>query len=150
MRSYWIGLPRWLSGKESLCRYRRRRFDPWVGKIPWRREWQPTPVFLLGKLHGQRSQVGYSPWDHKGSDMAEWLSSTHVHTGLAVSPSPRTEVLLRRRDSRHRARTTQVETRHKEEARDQSEGSWASRGQPRTAKPARLEARVGREGSSCK
>ena len=39
--------------------------DPWVGKIPWRRKWQPTLVFLLGKSHGQRSLVGYSPWGHK-------------------------------------------------------------------------------------
>ena len=40
------------------------RFDPWVGKILWRRQWQPTPVFLPGKSHGQRRLVGYSPWDH--------------------------------------------------------------------------------------
>ena len=39
-----------------------RRFDPWLGKIPWRREWQPTPVFLSGESHGQRSLVSYSPW----------------------------------------------------------------------------------------
>ena len=38
------------------------RFDPWVGKMPWRRKWQPTPVFLPGRFHGQRSLVGYSPW----------------------------------------------------------------------------------------
>ena len=44
-----------------------------VGKIPWKREWQPTPVFLLGEVHGQRSLVGYSPWDHKESDTAEQL-----------------------------------------------------------------------------
>ena len=37
--------------------------DPWVGKIPWRREWQLTPVFLTGEFHGQRSLAGYSPWD---------------------------------------------------------------------------------------
>ena len=49
-----LGLPRWLSGKESACWCWRHRFDPWVGKIPWRRKWQPTPVFLLGKFHGQR------------------------------------------------------------------------------------------------
>ena len=57
------GLPRWLRSNESACqcrRYRRHRFDPWVGKIPWRRKWQPTPVFLPGKLHGQRSLTGYS------------------------------------------------------------------------------------------
>ena len=43
------GLPRWLSGKESTCQCRRCRFNPWVRKIPWRRKWQPTPVFFLGK-----------------------------------------------------------------------------------------------------
>ena len=46
-------------------------FNPWVGKIPWRREWQLTPVFLPGAFHGQRSLVGYSPWGHKESDMTE-------------------------------------------------------------------------------
>jgi len=59
------GLLRWLSGKESTCqcrRYRRCGFDPWVGKIPWRRKWQPTPVFMPGKFHEQRSFAGYSPW----------------------------------------------------------------------------------------
>ena len=45
--------------------------DPWVGKIPWRRAWQPTPVFLPGKFHEQRSLVGYSPWGHKESDRTE-------------------------------------------------------------------------------
>ena len=50
---------------------RRLRFNPWVGKIPWRRKWQPTPVFLLGKFHGQKSLVGYSPWGHKESGMTE-------------------------------------------------------------------------------
>ena len=47
------------------------RFDPWVRKIPWRRAWQTTPVFLLGKFHRQRILVGYSPWGHKESDMTE-------------------------------------------------------------------------------
>ena len=51
-------------------------FDPWVGKIPWRRKWQPTPVFLPGKFHGQRSLVGYSPWGRKESDMTERLHFT--------------------------------------------------------------------------
>ena len=50
-----IGLPRWLSGKESACQYRRRRFNSWVGRIPWRRKWQSAPIFLLGEFHGQRS-----------------------------------------------------------------------------------------------
>ena len=45
--------------------------DPWVGKIPWNRKWQPIPVLLPGKSHDQRSLVGYSPWDRKESDMTE-------------------------------------------------------------------------------
>ena len=56
-----IGLPWWLSGEEPACQYRRRRFDPWVGQIPWRRKWQPTPLFLPGESQGQRGLVGYSP-----------------------------------------------------------------------------------------
>ena len=62
------GLPWWLSSKESACQCRR-----WVwfqgGKIPWRRKWQPTPVFLPGKSHGKRGLVRYSPWGHKESDL---------------------------------------------------------------------------------
>ena len=67
-------LPMWHSGKESACqcrRHKRGRFNPWVGKIPWRRKWQPTPVFLLRESHGQRTLVGYSPRGHKESDMTE-------------------------------------------------------------------------------
>ena len=48
-------------------------FDPWVGKIPWRRQWQPTLVLLPGKSHGRRSLVDYSPRGHKESDTTEWL-----------------------------------------------------------------------------
>ena len=58
-------LPRWLGGKEFArqCRRPKRHgFAPWVGKIPWRRAWQPTPVFLPGESHGQRSLAGYSRW----------------------------------------------------------------------------------------
>ena len=43
-------------------------FNSWVGKIPWKRKWQPIPEFLLGKFQGQRSLAGYSPWGHKESD----------------------------------------------------------------------------------
>ena len=52
------------------------QFDPWVGKIPSRRQWQPTPVVLPGEFHGQRSLASYSPWDHKELDMTEQLSLT--------------------------------------------------------------------------
>ena len=69
--------PPWLvqvpggSGKESACQCRRLELNVWVGKIPWRRERQPTPVFLPEERHGQRSLVGYSPWGHKESGMTE-------------------------------------------------------------------------------
>ena len=54
-------LPWWLRGKELACQCRRYRFSPWVWKTPWRRKWQPTPVFLPGESHGQRSLACYSP-----------------------------------------------------------------------------------------
>ena len=50
-------------------------FASWVRKVPWRRKWQSTPMFLRGKSHGQRSLVGYSPWCHKELDMTEGLST---------------------------------------------------------------------------
>ena len=55
----------WLSGKESSCQCRRHRFNPWVGKIPWRKKWHPTPIFLPGKSHGQKSLLGCSPRGRK-------------------------------------------------------------------------------------
>ena len=57
---------------------RRLSFDSWVRKIPWRREWQPTLVFLPGEFHGQRSLAGYSPWGHKESDMTKQLSNKEM------------------------------------------------------------------------
>ena len=51
-------------------------FEPWVGKIPWRREWQPIPIFLPGEFHGQRSLVGYGPGGGKESDTNEGLTHT--------------------------------------------------------------------------
>ena len=65
------GLPWWLRWRRIRLRPRRPEFNPWVGTIPWIREWQPTPVFLPGKSHGQKSLVGSSPWGHKESDMTE-------------------------------------------------------------------------------
>ena len=61
---------------KHLPAMRETRFNSWVGKIPWRRKWQPTPVLLPGKLHGLRSLVGYSPWGRKESDMTKQL---HFH-----------------------------------------------------------------------
>ena len=56
---------------EKHLQCRRLWFDPWVGKIPWRRKWQPTSVFLPRKSHGQRNLVDYSPWSRKESDMTQ-------------------------------------------------------------------------------
>ena len=67
--------PRWCSGKKFICQYRKHKDDPWVGKIPWSRKWQPTLVFLMGKFYGQRSLVGYSPWGCK-----ELATTEHTHT----------------------------------------------------------------------
>ena len=75
------------SAVKEIClqcrRHRRCGLDPWVRKIPWRRKWQPTPVFSPGKSQGRRSLVDYSPWGRKESDMTEhttafcWLVARH-------------------------------------------------------------------------
>ena len=62
--------------KNLQCR--RPGFDPWVGKVPWRRKWKATPVFLPAEFHGQRSLVGYSQWGYKKSDRTEQV--THKET----------------------------------------------------------------------
>ena len=77
---FWLGFPGSTSGKESACQCRirrRHRLDPCVGKIPWRRKWHPTPVFLLPESQGQWSLVGYGPWWRKESETTEHLS-THT------------------------------------------------------------------------
>ena len=65
-------VPRVTVTVKGYCR--RHGFDPWVGKIPWRRKWLPTPVFLPGRSHRQRSLVRYTPWGRKESDTTE-----HTH-----------------------------------------------------------------------
>ena len=60
------------------------RDNPWVGKIPWRRAWQPTPVFMPGESHGQRSLVGYTPWGYKESDKTEWPGTPHSPTRIGM------------------------------------------------------------------
>ena len=65
------GLPWWLSSKKKIClQSRKPKFDPWVGKIPWRRAWQLTPVFLPGESHRQ-SLMGYSPQVHPESQLTQ-------------------------------------------------------------------------------
>ena len=73
--------PSGASGKEPDCQCRRHKrcgFDPWVGKIPWKRAWQPTSVCLPGESHRQRSLEGYSPWGHKESDTTEATEHAHM------------------------------------------------------------------------
>ena len=73
----YTGFPGGTGGKEPACqcrRHKRRGFKPWVRKIPWRRAWQPTLVFLPGETRGQRRLVGYSPLGGKQSDIAEATS----------------------------------------------------------------------------
>ena len=72
----WVNLPGGSNGKSVCLKCGRPGFNRWVGKILWRRKWQPIPVLLLGKFHGWRNLVGYTPWDCKESDTAEWL--THL------------------------------------------------------------------------
>ena len=74
------GFPGGSDNKESACNAGGPGFDPWVGKILWKREWQPTPLFLPGEFHGYRSLVGWSPWGCKESDTSEWLTFTFFHT----------------------------------------------------------------------
>ena len=83
----YMGFPTWLSSKESACQYsrhRRHEFSPWIKKIPWRRQCQPTPVFLPGKSHGQRGLVGYRAWGHKSQT---WLTlrSTHATRNFGIN-----------------------------------------------------------------
>ena len=69
--SLFTGLPWWPGWQGILLQYRRPGWTPWVGKMPWSREWLSTPVFWSGEFHGQRNLAGYSPWVHKVLDTTE-------------------------------------------------------------------------------
>ena len=72
---------------ERIClHYGRPRFNPWVGKIPWRRAWQPIPVFLPGKSHGQRNLVNYSSWGCKELNTTEQLTHTFILKMKSIMP----------------------------------------------------------------
>ena len=83
-------LPKWHSGKESACqcrrRHRRRGFDSWVRKIPWRRKWQPAPVCLPGESHGQRSLESYRSWGRRESDTTERRACLSQEAGFLGFP----------------------------------------------------------------
>ena len=73
---YYMGFPGGVTGKEPTCQFRRHKrqgIDPQARKILWRRAWQPTPVFLPGESHGQKSLVDYNPWGHKELDTTEMI-----------------------------------------------------------------------------
>ena len=74
-------------------------FNPWVGKIPWRRKWQPTPVLLPGKSHGQRSLVGNSPWGLKETERLHFLSFFRVGSGFLVARFSRDQKIASLSDS---------------------------------------------------
>ena len=78
----------WLRWLRICLQCRRPGFDPWVGKMTWRREWQPTPEFLPGEFHGQRSLAGYSPWRCKESDTTEQLSFRFSRSYIPVNLDP--------------------------------------------------------------
>ena len=95
---WWLSWSKTTTTKNPACqcrRWKRPGFDPWVRKNPWRRAWQPTPVFLPRKFHGQRSLADYSPWAHEELDMTEHtymhththtLAHTHTHTHTHLHP----------------------------------------------------------------
>ena len=92
-----LGFPGCGRGKEPTLqcrRNKRHRFCPWVKKIPWRRAWQPTPVFLPAESHGQRSLTGYSPRGHKESDATEETENACMHAYVRFKKSLRLDFCL--------------------------------------------------------
>ena len=98
------------SGKEPICHCRsckRCGFDPWIGKIPCRRAWQSTPVFLPGESHGQGSLVGYSPWGCQEPDMTKRLSmhtlikrkNLNSNSGLCRWQEKKTKLFVKEKNS---------------------------------------------------
>ena len=83
------GLPPWVSlvaqTVKNLPAMKRPGLKPWVMKIPWKREWLPTPVFLSGEFHEQRSLAGYSPWGCQELDTTEWLSTAQHSTAQGIT-----------------------------------------------------------------
>ena len=77
------GSNRWCNGKESACQWQRLKkcgSNPWVGKIPWKRKWQPTPVSLPGKIPWTGELEVYSPWGHKESDTTAHTTGGYNHS----------------------------------------------------------------------
>ena len=96
-----LGFPGGSDGKEPTCPCRRRGFYPWVGKIPWRSAWQPTPAFLPVESNGQRSLGGYSPWHCKDSDMTGHAEHAHTDARTHTRTYGRTHTRTHRRSLVH-------------------------------------------------
>ena len=97
--AFLLGFPGGTSGKEPDCQCRRCKrlsFSPCLGKIPQRRVWQPTPVFLPRESHGQRSLMGYSPQTHKESDMTEATQHTLIIGEMQIKTTMRYYPILLR------------------------------------------------------
>ena len=86
--------PWWLIGEDPSCQCRRCGVDPRVRKIHRRKKWQPIPVFLPGKSHGQRSLVGYSLQDHKELDMTWWLNNKNNNKTSLKKYKPANTLIL--------------------------------------------------------
>ena len=93
-------VPWWLSGKDFTCQCRRCGSDPCMGKMSWRRKWQPTLVFLPGESHGQRSLVDCSSQGCKESDMTGWLTFALTRSRSAQRPRLHVEASLQARHVR--------------------------------------------------
>ena len=89
--SYLLGLPWCLRGSRICLKCKRSGFDPWVGKIPWGKEWLLTPLFLPGEFHGQRILAGYGPWCCKESDTTKWLTRSLTLVGCHFHHQPLSE-----------------------------------------------------------
>ena len=82
-----LGFPGGARGKEPTCqcrRLKRPQYEPWIGKIPWRKAQKLNPVFLPGESHGQRSLAGYSPWGCRESNMTEATQHAHMHANSSL------------------------------------------------------------------
>ena len=118
----YLGLPGWRTGKESICQCRKCGFYPWGH--PWRRAWQPTPVFLAGEPHGQRILAGYGPWGCKESDTTERLNNSKrgIHRGRKRREKVKAEREWRRQEPWRWGMTT-------------TPGGWKRRGQVLSESP---------------
>ena len=106
------------SGKEPNCQCKRCRrcwLDSWVGKFLWRRKWQPTPVFLLGESHEQRTLAGYSLWGHKRvrHDWAHACMPTHTNTHMCTHTHREVRFLMLRGAAKKRRNKQRIKYREK-------------------------------------